>query len=145
LDDAINAVTANVGTNYISLSYGWWLVYPDDGWRDIGPNSEDYWIVGSSYGVRDIGTVGSGDITYAGLADGVNGYGLEATYRILGSVGSNASAFSTTIPGGTLSGTTPYRTAVEAPTTSFVTTVTPGASYPIVVPSGGSVTIQYYG
>ena len=144
LDAAINAVASNSGTNYLSLQKSWFLVYPDDSWREF-IDYTSVWIVGSSYGVRNIGTVGSGNITHAGLVPGVNGYGLEATYRILGSTGSNASAFGTTIPGGTLTGTEPYRTAVTPAGTSFNTTVTPGASYPIVVPSGGSVTIQYYG
>lgn len=87
----------------------------------------------------------SGNITYSSLSGtftfwggGINGYAQ-------GNAGTASTGLGKTFPGGTYTGTYPNGTGGTAPTTIFTNvTVTPGASYPIVVPSGGSVTIQYY-
>lgn len=89
----------------------------------------------------------SGNITYASLppagvtfwGGGINGYAR-------GNAGTASTGLGKTFPGGSYTGTYPNGVGGAAPTTAFTNvSVTPGASYPIVVPSGGSVTIQYYG
>lgn len=86
----------------------------------------------------------SGNITYAGTGTidqwliGVSGY-------IRGGVGASATALGQSFPGGGYSGTYPNGTGSAASTTTYSNiAVTPNASYPIVVPSGGFVTLEYY-
>lgn len=77
-------------------------------------------------------------------------YGSSGYYYSTGDIiypgygGDSASAFGYTFPGGGVSGSYPNATGDAAtPVTYTNVAVTPGNSYSISVPSGGSVTIQY--
>lgn len=87
--------------------------------------------------------VSSADVSYIGTAwstGTISGNGsANITYRYLdsGSNGAAATGFGRSFPGGTSASPTP-------PITTFTNvTVTPGTSYPIVVPTGGYVKITY--
>ena len=95
----------------------------------------------SSYGY----TQTSGNITYSSLAGGGGGWIIDVFGYIQGGVGASSTALGKTFPGGAYTGTYPNGTGQPATTTTFTNiAVTPGASYPIVVPSGGFVTLEYY-
>lgn len=121
------------------------------GWQRFhrfGPNgqkttqSSDYYY--SSYQTRGTtsiqssgGAKTSGTITYADAQNYPQWYGYGEQYQY-GSTGSSSTALGRTFPGGTESSPT-------APTTYFYnTTVVPGTSYTITVPSGGYVYFYYY-
>jgi hypothetical protein len=107
--------------------------------------SEDYWVSGNSYTIApSMGSpLTSGNVTYS---QGTNLWGLRADVYGFGQNGTATTGVGKTFPGGTLTGTEPYRTAVAPVTTTYSNVaVTPGVSYPIVVPSGGSLTITYIG
>lgn len=145
LDPAIALVAANTGTNLLTLPRPRYSVAPDNTWSMV-TDYFDLWIVGNSYTKKTIDSPGTGNVLYSAIGPVATGWYIEGTRRILGNVGASATALGKTFSGGTLSGTEPYRTAVSATTTTFNTIpVTPGASYSIVVPSGGSVTITYIG
>lgn len=86
----------------------------------------------------------SGNITYSSLSGAV-GWIIEAYGYVPGGVGASTTAIGLTFPGGAYSGTYPNGTGSAASTTTYTNiAVTPNASYPIVVPSGGFVTLEYY-
>lgn len=119
--------------------------------------SSDYWylISGNTANLSgtyltgyDVSIVGSpqtsGNITYAGTSD-LDQWVIYVYGYIAGGVGTSATALGQTFPGGSYTGTYPNGTGNAATTTTFTNVaVTPGTSYPIVVPSGGQVTLQYY-
>ena len=83
------------------------------------------------------GAAASGTITYAAAQNYPQWYGYGEQYANGGS-GSSSTALGRTFPGGTEASPT-------APTTYFYnTTVVPGTSYNIIVPSGGYVYFYYY-
>lgn len=139
----IATITGNTGVNLLtfnSLTYG---IGTDDTWNSA-TTSGSKWVSGSSYSITTQGSPQtSGDILYS---DGTDYWLIVVSGYNLGSNGAATTGVGKTFPGGTLSGSAPYRTAVAAVTTSFTNVpVTPGVSYPIVVPSGGSLTITYIG
>jgi hypothetical protein len=91
--------------------------------------------------VRGLGSASSGpwDNTSGTLVKGIgNGwyFSIEQYYETSATTGASSTAIGLTFPGGT---------GGAASTTTYTNTaVTPGNSYSIVVPSGGSVTLQYY-
>lgn len=86
----------------------------------------------------------SGNITYSSLS-GIEGWSVYIYGYVRGSAGTASTALGKTFPGGTYTGTYPNAVGSAASTTTFTNVaVTPGTSYPIVVPSGGQVTLQYY-
>lgn len=86
----------------------------------------------------------SGNMVYSSLT-GVDGWGISISGYIAGGAGASSTALGQTFPGGGYSGTYPNGTGTAATTTTFTNVaVTPGNSYSIVVPSGGTVTLQYY-
>lgn len=87
----------------------------------------------------------SGNITYAGLSPGLTGWTITVNGYIQGNAGTASTALGQTFPGGTYTGSYPNGVGGTAATTTFTdVAVTPGASYSIVVPSGGQVSISYY-
>ena len=148
---ALSTINSNSGTNELTFYSVRYIIDTSNNWRIAGtggqPDPINYWIVG------DVGAIEvfrgsppfSGDITYASAAGSPAWAVKAAEIRVLGSVGTAATGLGNTFPGGTLSGTVPYRSAVAPTPLSFAgTAVVPGTSYPIVVPSGGVVTISYY-
>jgi len=139
----IAVVAGNTGVNLLPSAGLSYFIGTDDTWNE-SPFYKDVWVSGSSYSVTTFGSPQtSGNILYSAGTDYwfivVNGYEL-------GSNGTATTGVGKTFPGGTLTGTEPYRTTVPAVTTNFTNVaVTPGVSYPIVVPSGGSLTITYIG
>lgn len=86
----------------------------------------------------------SGNITYAGTS-GLDTWYITVLGYIRGGAGASATALGQSFPGGGYSGTYPNGTGSAASTTTYSNiAVTPNASYPIVVPSGGFVTLEYY-
>lgn len=82
----------------------------------------------------------SGNLTYPGSFS----YAASGDVIYPGYGGDSASAFGYTFPGGGVSGSYPNATGdAAAPVTYTNVAVTPGNSYSISVPSGGSVIIQY--
>jgi hypothetical protein len=148
LGSAESTIAGNSGTNLVSFTVSArpYFIGTDDTWNDLSVGLS-YWIQGSSYTTIPTGSPPtSGNITYASLGGSFKGWSLFAPGYDLGSAGTATTGFSKTFPGGTLTGTTPFRTAVAPVTTTFTNIpVTPGASYSIVVPSGGSLTITYIG
>lgn len=95
----------------------------------------------SSFRARGSATAGDGPWgnTSSNLVQGLgNGwyFNIERYYEGYTTVGASSTAIGRTFPGGD---------GGPAGTTTFTNvSVTPGTSYSIVVPSGGSVTLQYY-
>jgi hypothetical protein len=94
-------------------------------------------IVNSVSGITTQGNAQTtGNVVRSSLASGVNGFNFVIDFTIPGFLGASSTAISQTFPGGN---------GGPAPVTTFNNiAVTPGASYPIVVASGGYVTIQYF-
>lgn len=119
--------------------------------------STDYWyaISGNTTNLSgtyltgyDVFIIGSpqtsGNITYAGTGD-IDQWFISVYGYVAGGVGTPSTALGQTFPGGSYTGTYPNGTGNAATTTTFTNVaVTPGTSYPIVVPSGGQVTLQYF-
>jgi hypothetical protein len=145
---ALGQITANSGTNQITFQRRNYIIDTDGSYRLTAYSFTTVWVVGSSGSI--FGTGGtpptSGDITYASVAASLGWIVQAGETRVLGSVGSASTGLGKTFPGGTLTGTEPYRTAVAPSTTTFNdVAVTPGVSYPIVVPAGGFITLSYVG
>lgn len=129
-----------------SLPYGsFTYVATNDTW-----SNDTFTFVGNAYYLTGYGTYTlgspstSGNITYSSLS-GVDGWGIDAYGYVPGGVGASSTALGKSFPGGAYTGTYPNGTGQPATTTTFTNiAVTPGASYPIVVPSGGFVTLEYY-
>ena len=142
----IALITGNSGVNYVSFSGAGIFVNSNDNWGDVGfPTS--YWISSNTYTLNLLGSpLTSGNITYTGIGGNSAGWQLFTPGYALGDGGEATTGVGKTFPGGTLTGTEPFRTAVAPVTTNFTNVaVTPGVSYPIVVRSGGSLTITYIG
>lgn len=142
-------ITANSGTNLLPLMSAVYFVDSSDRWNS-GTFSDSSWVTGSSGSITAVNSPStSGNMTYSGLV-GAGGVGRGwrfngVTVVTPGAAGSATTAFGNTYPGGTVTGVLPFTTAV-APVTTTVTnvSVTPGVSYSIVVPTGGSLTISYF-
>jgi hypothetical protein len=145
---ALSAIQSNSGTNLISFPRRTYFVNPNEFWRVSITTFYNIWVVGDSGSIADFNgpTPTSGDMTYASVSGSPGWIVTANNTRSLGSNGPAATAFGNTFPGGTLGGTIPYRTVVAPVVTTYTNiAVTPGTSYPIVVPSGGSITLIYYG
>lgn len=145
-DASAASIAANSGTNQINMNSKFYFVDSAD---DYGffTVPEPTWIVGNSYTKSIAGShPTTGDVLYSQLTGGgYIGWTVSADYIALGSNGTATTGFGKNFPGGTLTGSEPYRTAVAPSTTTFTNVaVTPGTTYSIVVPSGGSLTISYY-
>jgi len=154
---------ANVYNSYSIALSQLNLSYPAYGPSALSPDylvflsTNDYWgsITGSSTNLSatlltsyDVIVSGSpktsGDITYASLSS-IEGWSVYIYGYIAGGAGAASTALGQTFPGGTYTGSYPNGVGNAATTTTFTNiAVTPGDSYPIVVPSGGVVTLQYY-
>jgi len=129
-----------------SLPYGsFTYVTTNNNW-----SNDTYTFVGVPYYLTGYNTYTlgspqtSGNITYSSLS-GADGWIIDAYGYVPGGVGASSTALGKTFPGGGYTGTYPNGTGQAATTTTFTNVpVTPGASYPIVVPSGGFVTLEYY-
>lgn len=142
----IAVITGGSGVRYATFSQAGVFVNSNDDWGDVGfPSS--FWIASNTYTLSTVGSPAtSGNITYAGIGGNQAGWQLLTPGYNLGYGGAAATGVGKTFPGGTLTGSEPYRTAVAPVTTTFNNVaVTPGVSYPIVVPPGGSLTITYIG
>jgi hypothetical protein len=116
-------------------------------------NPSDVYIPGANYtgllngktirGTATLGITGSpltsGQVLYSQLSVSFIGWFIDGTMEVFvdATVGASTTAFGYTFPGGTGGAATPVTYSNVA--------VTPGASYPIVVPAGGSVSITYIG
>lgn len=113
-----------------------------------------------TYSYSDTYPYGTGTFPYITIAgtwrvdgfpsSGPAQYSFFGSYRAEGDIiypggaGTNATGFGYTFTGGTVSGTYPDQTGSAAPTLSYTNVaVTPGASYPLSIPDGGYITIQY--
>lgn len=139
-----NTIASNSGLNKRSFASLYYDVGPDDRYSTLNLYY-DHWITGNTYSI--VPFIGSpktsGNVLYS---DGTAFWVVYTAGYVLGSDGLSTTAFGRTFPGGTLSGSEPTRTTVAPTTTNFTNVaVTPGASYSIVVPSGGSLTITYIG
>ena len=147
LNTALALISGNSGVNNLPITLRQYRVGVDDTWYTLAPVLNT-WVSGSTYSVTaDDSPLTSGNILYSYLAPAVRrGWTLRVQGYDIGGDGAAASAVGKTFPGGTLAGTAPFRTAVAPVTTTFTgVAVTPGVSYSIVVPSGGSLTITYIG
>lgn len=124
------------------------LVNSSDQWRNTYSTTDlsSYYLTGYSTNASGPPPT-SGNILYSSLP---SSGGLFWSYSIQGYVAGNAGTAATglgkTFPGGSYTGSYPNGVGGTAPTTTFTNVaVTPGASYSIVVPSGGSLTITYIG
>lgn len=124
------------GPSSVEISYTI-NVDPTLKWAVVNNDVSDY----SGYTISSVSAVyatyGSpsttGTIAY-GI--GFNAWGFEVILIVPGFLGASSTAFGQTFPGGN---------GGPAPVTTFNNiAVTPGASYPITVASGGYVIIQYY-
>jgi hypothetical protein len=145
-DASAASIAANSGTNLINMNSKYYSVDSAD---DYGfftiPDAT--WIIGSSFTKNIRGShPTTGNVLYSQLtAGGFIGWTVSANYIALGSAGTATTGFGRTFPGGTLTGTEPFRTTVAPSTTTFTNVaITPGTTYNIVVPSGGSLTITYF-
>lgn len=87
----------------------------------------------------------SGVMTYSSIGGPVAGRGITLTGYTAGGAGAATTALGQTFPGGTYTGTYPNGVGNAAVTTTYTNVaVTPNTSYSIVVPAGGTVTLQYY-
>ena len=145
----LNALSSKSYPSYAptnSLPYGsFTYVTTNDTW-----SNDTFTFVGNAYYLTGYGTsilgspATSGNITYSSLS-GVDGWFIDAYGYVPGGVGASSTALGKAFPGGAYTGTYPNGTGQPATTTTFTNiAVTPGASYPIVVPSGGFVTLEYY-
>lgn len=140
-----NSVAAGSGVRLVNVPGTIYSIATDDTWDD-NSFTDPYWINGTYSLVQGFNSPPtSGNITYASLTNLKSWVVVVDTYT-LGNNGTATTAFSKSFPGGTLAGSAPTRTAVAPVTTTFTgVAVTPGVSYSIVVPSGGSLTITYIG
>ena len=145
-DASAASIAANSGTNLINMNSKYYFVDASSNYSFF-TISDATWIVGSSFTKNILGShPTTGNVLFSQISAGGNfGWTVSANYIALGSAGTATTGFGRTFPGGTLTGTTPFRTAVAPSTTTFTNVaITPGTTYNIVVPSGGSLTITYY-
>lgn len=145
-DASAASIAANSGTNLINMNSKSYFVDSSDSYS-FSTSPDDTWIVGNSFTKNILGShPNTGNVLFSQIsAGGFFGWTVSANYIDLGSAGTATTGFGRTFPGGTLTGTEPYRTTVAPSTTTFTNVaITPGATYSIVVPSGGSLTISYY-
>ena len=108
-----------------------------------GSSATIYFQINSGTNQSDFSVPSSGTITYANTPSSNGNVKVGYTEVYLGENGSAATGVGKTFPGGTYNFATGIGGA--APTTNFSNVaVTPGASYSIVVPGGGSISISYY-
>lgn len=142
---ATSTISANSGVNKCNFYPLFYYVGPDNTWSSVDLSYE-YWISGNSFTVSTFGSPQtSGNVLYS---QGSASWNVTTAGYLLGTDGVASSAFGYNFPGGTLSGTEPYRTGSSAPITSYDNIpVTPGTSYGIFVGGGGGsfVTIRYIG
>lgn len=144
LANAVVTINSNSGINLVTLDELFYVVDSTDAYDELSGPLGVYIDGSANTDVRVNSAPTSGDILYSQLTT-QTGWSLRANTFDTGVAGSAATGVGNTFPGGTLTGTYPFQTAVAAPTTTFNdVTVTPGASYSIVVPSGGSITIIYF-
>lgn len=131
------------------LPYGsFTTIAADNTWENITLTftGNPYYLTG--YSVTTTGSpASSGNITHASLSNGYGsaGWSIDVYGYVPGGAGTAATALGLTFPGGAYTGSYPNAVGSAAGTTTFTNVaVTPGASYSIVVPSGGEVTLQYY-
>ena len=145
-DASAASIAANSGTNQINMNSKYYFVDSSSNYSFFTiPDAT--WIVGSSFTKNILGShPTTGNVLFSQVsAGGFFGWTVSANYIDLGSAGTATTGFGKTFPGGTLTGTEPYRTTVAPATTTFTNVaITPGTTYNIVVPSGGSLTITYY-
>lgn len=143
--NSVNTVTAGGSQNLYYYSYS---VDSSNRWSVIqaafSGNDPTYIIPGQT-GVNlwlSAGYPTSGNVLYT---DPDYGFNQTCQAYIKGNSGTSASALGQTFPGGTYTGTYPSGTGNAASTTTYTNiSVTPGASYSIVVPTGGQIQIGYY-
>lgn len=121
------------------------LLQSNDYWYLISGTANLSGVYLTGYDVTVLGSPQtSGNITYAGTG-GLDEWYIEVYGYVAGGAGAASTALGLTFPGGTYTGSYPNGVGNAATTTTFTNVaVTPGTSYPIVVPSGGVVTLQYY-
>jgi hypothetical protein len=138
-----NSVAAGSGTRLVSVPGTIYSIATNDTW-DNNSFTDPYWINGTYSLVEGFNSPPtSGNITHASLTV-TRSWNVVVDTFTLGNNGAATTAFSRSFPGGTLTGSAPTRTPVPPSTTTFThIPVTPGVSYAIVVPSGGSLTITY--
>ena len=145
-DASAASIAANSGTNLINMNSKFYFVDSSNNYSFF-TSPDATWIVGNSFTKNILGShPNTGNVLFSQIsAGGFFGWTVSANYIALGSAGTATTGFGRTFPGGTLTGTVPFRTAVAPSTTTFTNVaITPGTTYNIVVPSGGSLTITYY-
>lgn len=132
MNNAANSILAALNAGGTVTVQGQFVtVYPDQTNTLVSASFTRYNVVpgSASYSTNNMWQ-SSGPATGSGFATHFWSYTIPA------SNGANATGLGKTFPGGTAGG--------AAPTTSFSNVaVTPGTSYPIVVPAGGQVSISY--
>lgn len=120
------------------------FVNATNNWTRFTFNSDLTGTLLTGYSTSVIGSpLTSGNVTYAN-AGIISGWLIDVQGYIRGGAGTASTALGLTFPGGAYTGAYPNGVGAPATTTTFTdVAVTPGASYPIVVPSGGEVTLQY--
>jgi hypothetical protein len=133
ISSALNTVNAGGSGNGYVVTYSG---YPNSNTYNISLYQYSFTgaIPGSAYVFTSPGWKSSGDVL-----PGDYGYfaiGYSQSYTIPATTGASATAFGQTFPGGA---------GGPATITEFTNVaITPGATYNIVVPAGGSVTISYF-
>jgi hypothetical protein len=122
------------------------FIGPDDRWvtNDTTGNLSSVYLTGFS--TNQVGSPQtSGNATYSSVG-AISGWLIINQGYVQGNAGTASTGLGKTFPGGSYTGSYPNGVGGAAPTTEFNNVaVTPGASYSIVVPSGGSVSITYIG
>lgn len=132
------AAVGGAGPSSLESSYSLYISTVNNSWAVANNGYDDYsaYTIVSVSGIYTEGnTATSGNIVSSSLSFGINGFKYDFVLGVPGFLGASSTAISQTFPGGN---------GGPAPVTTFNNiAVTPGASYPIVVASGGYVTIQY--
>ena len=85
-----------------------------------------------------------GFVQYADISPSESFWHSTIAYIAHGNAGSASTGFSLSFAGGTLTGSYPNSIGHAAPVTNYTAVaVTPTTGYPLVIPSGGSITISY--
>jgi len=139
-----NSIPSSGFAGSAGLRQMYWYVASDDTWELAVFDSKDltgYYITSKNNPSQGSPPT-SGNVLYS---QGLRYWYPRANFIEYGSVGANTTGFGYTFNGGSLSGSYPNQTGNAAATTTYTSvSVTPGATYNFVVPSGGSVEFAYY-
>lgn len=134
----LSSINSSTLQRTVSTTDYYWFLDTSNNYSNPTTVYNGYTIRGTAVVVGYGSAATSGNVTYSPNNFAIWAINVEVLYP--GGPGADATGLGKTFPGGAYSGGTGY----PASTTTFTNvTVTPGASYSIVVPSGGSITISY--